>query len=609
MNFFIKATALILLFVFPYKTYAQIFEIKSNDFKKNDLSLSSKVIFTKDTLSINQIINDSNLNWQQHKNSFGITTSTLWTRTTVKNSSSKPYNLLVLLNNHQLNNIIFYEIQSKKVINKIITGDTKNYNSRPINNRKFLYPKTLNKNESITLICEIENNGASMIAPIEIWETSYFYKSEITSNFLIFFVIIGMGFCFLIGLLALILLKKKIYGLYAVYAFTVFLFLLGDTGYLFQFFTGSFPNFHAFIRITVVPLSLVFLIFLSKEILTLKTLVPKINIWLRYLAYFFILYITVENLTYFTGNTTEFLKKIEYISLAIAVLSMIIIAFYLLSKNKVNKILVSIYLFAFMPTLVTIALFSAKELNLIEISISTIDLMYYSVLFEAIILGISILYATKKEFDEINLAKSKMLKSLKQYSLALLSAQENERQRIAYELHDGIGQNLLLIKNNLLQDSNATSDLLDSSIEVIRNLSQNLYPVEIQKLGLTKAIVHVINNVNELTQIYITENVDQIDDFFNSENEKKHLYRIIQEAINNIIKHSEATAAKITIKRDGNSLKIKIQDNGLGFNINLSKNKNTLGIRSIAERLELLNGTMNFHFPKKGTILQIEIKN
>lgn len=211
-------------------------------------------------------------------------------------------------------------------------------------------------------------------------------------------------------------------------------------------------------------------------------------------------------------------------------------------------------------------------------------------------LGLSFVYFTqrKKKIEQ------------KKYTMALLEAQEKDRKRVSKELHDGVGQKLLLIKNSLTLNPTKTSGLVDSTIEDIRSISRNLHPMQLEKFGLTKAIENMVEDLNELTSIFFSDEIDNIDDFFPKEKEI-YLYRIIQECINNIIKHSDATAARIIAKKEGNKVIVTIQDNGKGFNLDESlKKQKSFGLKSLQERVDFLKGKIIFNTEEnKGTIVTI----
>jgi signal transduction histidine kinase len=196
----------------------------------------------------------------------------------------------------------------------------------------------------------------------------------------------------------------------------------------------------------------------------------------------------------------------------------------------------------------------------------------------------------------------KLFESQEAFSRQLIESQESERKRIAVELHDAIGQSLIVIRNRALMGLSASDkqdrliaqmeEISESAAETItevRRISQNLHPYQIEHLGLTTAIETMIENADQSSPIEFDKEIDNIDEIFSKESEI-NLYRIVQESINNILKHSEATKAKITIKKSNEILNILIEDDGKGFNgQNLSLMKGGLGLTGIGERAKMLN--------------------
>jgi signal transduction histidine kinase len=199
----------------------------------------------------------------------------------------------------------------------------------------------------------------------------------------------------------------------------------------------------------------------------------------------------------------------------------------------------------------------------------------------------------------------------KAFAEALLLAQEGERKRIARDLHDGIGQSLLLMKKEMTFTHEVTVEnqqLITDTLEEVRAISRDLHPDQLEKLGLTTAINDVIERVERSTDLFITKEIQNIDDVF-TEKESIHIFRVIQEALNNIIKHAEATAARITIQSIGRDIVIKVLDNGKGFDHELAIIKSkSLGLRTMNERVLSIDGRLKIEKnPPSGTVLTFTI--
>ncbi|PHR69597.1 MAG: hypothetical protein COA67_09285 [Lutibacter sp.] len=222
-------------------------------------------------------------------------------------------------------------------------------------------------------------------------------------------------------------------------------------------------------------------------------------------------------------------------------------------------------------------------------------------------LGLLFVFGLFVAFRSKSFAQKKLVMQQK-FAHQLIVAQENERKSIAKELHDGIGQDLLLIKHSVKIDVEKAPKLIDKTIENIRALSRNLHPVELEKVGITKAIINMVNEVNDVTGIFFSEDVQNIDKSLKKE-EEIYLYRIIQECINNIIKHSEASASKISVVNNEDVIVLTVQDNGKGFRLEKAKTKfKTLGLQSLIERVDYLKGKIEFDTGLlKGTKIKITL--
>ncbi len=210
-----------------------------------------------------------------------------------------------------------------------------------------------------------------------------------------------------------------------------------------------------------------------------------------------------------------------------------------------------------------------------------------------------------------NKAKQKQQLQVK-FSQDLMLSQENERTRIAKELHDSIGQQLTFIKKksqNLNQDE--ITKLTNNTLEEVRSISRNLYPALLKQLGLSESIEQLINEYDEETDFFFSIDIDDINSFLN-ETESLNFYRFIQECLTNTIKHSEAKTVSLSIKKQQNTIVTILSDNGKGFNVSDKEKLNSLGLKTIFERVRILKGELNINSkPEKGTIIKakIPIKN
>jgi signal transduction histidine kinase len=215
---------------------------------------------------------------------------------------------------------------------------------------------------------------------------------------------------------------------------------------------------------------------------------------------------------------------------------------------------------------------------------------------------------------------------LHQLSNNLLTVQENERQRISVELHDELGQSLAALKlqvRGLLRGFEGQSlevlqrecdDLrasINDIIENVRRLSRDLSPVLLEDLGIDAALDYLVSNFAKLSDIDATINLIEINTYFGHKAQRM-IYRIVQEALNNMSKHADATWFEVSIKKQNNRIFLVVKDNGKGFNVeqiyaSISPEKG-MGLTAMGERVRILRGSLDYESePGQGTAVHITL--
>jgi PAS domain S-box-containing protein len=204
------------------------------------------------------------------------------------------------------------------------------------------------------------------------------------------------------------------------------------------------------------------------------------------------------------------------------------------------------------------------------------------------------------------------------YTAQLIAGQEAERKRIAAEIHDSLGQNLSLIKNLAqiaLRSQNpassyehlaAISNLAQQCISEARELSRELHPYQIEHLGLKRSLELLLENIAQASaEMKFQWKFDDVAEILSSES-STNLYRVVQESLNNALKHSRAQNVSVTLERDIHELQIIIRDDGCGFAA--GENPPGMGLRNISERVRMLGGRLTItSSPGNGTRLEAVI--
>jgi signal transduction histidine kinase len=242
-------------------------------------------------------------------------------------------------------------------------------------------------------------------------------------------------------------------------------------------------------------------------------------------------------------------------------------------------------------------------------------------------LGTRVEVTTKDEIGELAQSFNHMSEQLKEKEIELkeeralrmraaFDGQDMERQRLSRELHDGLGQSLIAqklrlesIKPDDLNKSVISLDELklcsDQLVDEVRRISNALMPAQLTQFGLISALRQHCDEVSKYSNVEVS--FDPAGNFeFMSRKTKTYLFRIVQEALNNMVKHSFATIATLEIAQTKENIFLSISDNGRGFNTENACPGN--GINNMRERTSLLHGTFSINSqPGSGTTIEIQI--
>ena len=211
-----------------------------------------------------------------------------------------------------------------------------------------------------------------------------------------------------------------------------------------------------------------------------------------------------------------------------------------------------------------------------------------------------------------------------EFSRHLIASQEGERQRIARELHDSLGQNLLVIKSRLAfaqQQSGQPERLAEQlgeattmtslAIREVREISQNLRPFQLDELGLSKALGAMVRKLAAASPIRFGTEIAELRDALSPEFEI-NFFRIVQECLNNVVKHSGASHCSVTVTRDQDHVRLVVADDGRGFTpaglLAGGGPREGFGLSSIQERARMMSASVEFMArPGGGTRVSVAI--
>jgi len=235
-------------------------------------------------------------------------------------------------------------------------------------------------------------------------------------------------------------------------------------------------------------------------------------------------------------------------------------------------------------------------INIILIAIGLLVFMSLSIVF--------FFYFSRKKVVKTELEKANMeIEHQKELIQSTLIMQEEERKRIAQDLHDAISSklNIVSLNANFLTEENITSketntigkhilNITSTILESSRKIAHDLLPPTLERFGLKAALEELCEEVGETKKFEVHYHNLKYKDGLLSSDEELHLFRIVQELMNNSIKHSRATQISLVMNHKENSLYLQYIDNGKGFDLERIVKAKGIGMSGINNRVAILNG-------------------
>lgn len=233
-----------------------------------------------------------------------------------------------------------------------------------------------------------------------------------------------------------------------------------------------------------------------------------------------------------------------------------------------------------------------KVILLVIIGTIGVMLMAFSVVFFVLLYRRKMLENQLKMREVENKHQQEMLS-------ATLKSQEEERNRLGTELHDGVGAMLSSIKVNLqvakrkegVESLNPVLGHLDEAISQVRSISHQMMPIVLKKYGLKHAVEDLFSKISNDN---LTARITHWDDPSLKDQDALMLYRIVQELVNNSLKHAEATQITFHVQKSSSELDIEFSDNGKGYPAHVLESSEGMGLLNIKNRSQALNAALQF---------------
>ncbi|PSR52381.1 hypothetical protein AHMF7605_01995 [Adhaeribacter arboris] len=547
---------------------------------------------------------------QQEAPVYGPSSSAVWAVFRVRNNSPEDKWYLEVGSSF-LHEVDLYRETTNGNFEKIKSGAGQPYESRPVKTNRLILPLNLPAGAEHTYYARFRSRNILRF-PLQIATMPALYEKNHTIDLLngIYF---GLLFALMMyNLFVYFSLGDKAYLFYILFIFSIAADTACIRGYLLEWLPGPLA-WIVHIRLFA-GLAILFSLWFTNAILQVKQYLPKLY-RLRWIIVVSVGIIMLLNLL-----------RLYVWSFAWMLISFIPVYLYVYTAG------ILIYRRGFKPALyytlglaalgIGILIYIAKDNNLVPETAFTESSLQLGSFIEAVVLS----YALASKFNFYKLEKEQAQAQAMQQAIAfsqeLIQSQENERKRIAAELHDSVGQSLILMKNRILllkkrlddperlaRHADDLTETVSHTISEIRTISYGLRPFQLDMLGLTQSINGLADEVAEGSGIDIRVKADSIDNLFPKEQEI-NVYRIVQECLNNIVKHSGATSAHVNIIRENGQIQLSVEDNGKGMNPanTQSAPKSGFGLRGMQERLSILTGKLQIKSAEpQGTIIQITL--
>jgi signal transduction histidine kinase len=542
----------------------------------------------------------------------GVTNRYYWLVFTVTNNLSENAALFFELNNPGINIARAYQRKNNHIQMIGEAGDHLAFGTRRVKYYDAVFPFQLGKNETADIFIMLDNTGDNLDCMPQLYDSSIFNAKERRYYSVISMITGIMLTALLLNIFLAVSLRDKLHLIYSLYIISILFEMYILQGIDIQFIYPNNPLLSDVFKYLSPALTLTLMAYVMQLFLNQKRTNSRLRIWVDILKYFIILLIPAFFIIHYGFPENKTLHGIYQRAFALS-MAMQLLLFFLSALEKAIQgfkpayfyLAAIVYLwYGAIQYVVTILGGDTKEL--IERQPNDLQI---GIVVETIIVFLGIIYRYhlfKKENQLLSISlKNERIK----FSEQMLNIQEEERKRIAEDLHDELGSSLAALKMRLQKSSLKHDEMkqiltvVDKASEDTRNISHHLMPPEFERTPLHTLLSDYYLRLNEDSPVHFDFLISGNKNHFSKE-EELVIYRIIMELTNNILKHSQAKEATVQMIGYQKSLEIMTEDNGKGIYKNIGEG---IGMRNIQSRVNYLNGEMRIDSNPNGTTIIIQI--
>jgi signal transduction histidine kinase len=579
---------------------APVFELRDN-FVATDLQGFVSRYDSDKQDAIQAIFSNPNFQFSYAIPSFKADTAYHWFKFKLKSPSKKQ--LVLEYQQIFIDEIAFYIFEGDSLKSAKQSSWKLDFSEKKTPSRYHAFEFEVEKNKTYTVFLRCHNSkilysnrvflSLSESNRFEQAEDLYLLQLSLSVGCLLFVLLLSLGFY--------AYSHKKIYVYYALYIVSISIYLFQVNGVINQFFNPktsflSQPEFGLILVIT----NLSFHIFYSYEYFKIRQLQKR---WLKTLYFLF----QILSLIYLILIITHLQKFLPfsylYLSFTVVILASIFSSF------SANRPSVYLYLAASGPPFITFVFVILGAIGLTKINTFFYYYAHIPMALEGIGLGLALLYQFNEERKKI---EQELETNRIETTHKILLAQEEERQKLALDLHDDLGGSLSILNIELDDFNEKNAQIINNSVTLtqkivtdLRTISHHLMPSSFEEKGLVKVVEESIEMANRQSKIYFIFVCNGEEKRQNLDTEI-NIYRIIKELVNNVLKHSEAKQAVVQLIFFDDFLYVSVEDNGKGFDF--SRNESWgIGLNNINLRSQYLKAKITTESSLAGTLISFQI--
>lgn len=593
-----------LVFPFAVSLFWMLFFGNVSVAESIDLVPFSRSLETADKIDAQTALKqlESGVDVIESNTNFGFSQSYFWILVQLPEGLDLQDSYFLDVDNPHIDRLQVYQLSGGRMSVVGQSGDRIPFSERTYRNRRNVFPLKFQMPED-KLLLFVDKRNASVFVPMMLWESTEFTQREAGTN---------MSYGFYFGMLLIIMLyslliyltqRSPIYIWYLVYVASLFLYAFTHVGFAFQFLFPNQFEWNNYLRLILIVVIVISQVKFTQLFLPIQRIAKWVNkgfqVVVITLVIIMLWWILVPGL--FTTYTIVVINSIYAI---IGITLVLLVVALALSWNH-DRSSVLFYTAAFGMNVIATVLMITEEYGLLQLSFFPLPPLFIGSLFEIVIFAVGLSYRSKLIGDDRKKLLSEIGTLQQRAMQSFVRGMEQEKVRVANELHDDVASRLSLLKLKLSELSNSELQQQISAIsDGVRNISHQLNPVALNEETFLDKMRQLIGEHRETGM-----NIDlQVFDLPKTVPQEigLQLYRILQEALQNIQKYAKANTVEVQLFQHTEELVMTIEDDGVGFD--MSQKSGGLGLKNMRLRTEQLGGEFSISSAQgEGTSIMVTV--